>query len=117
MRYLEGSGQVWGWGQAGLELGPGRGLGRRVIQRCLRRVRVCTFSLEGRPRSTSGAAYMNVPAKACDDEKNSARDRPMSETFACPSSVSRMLPGFTSLHEHGRHPKVCDMQHGTGGHS
>ena len=90
MTYLEGLGQVWGWG-----------LGwrwRRVIQRCLRRVRVCTFSLEGRPRSTSGAAYMNVPAKACDDEKNSARERPMSDTLACPSAVSKMFPGFTSLH-------------------
>ena len=56
-----------------------------------------TLSFDGRPSSTSGAAYLNVPAKAVDDEKKSARDRPMSETFAWPSSVSRMFDGFTSL--------------------
>jgi hypothetical protein len=61
-------------------------------------VHVSTLSLEGRPSSTSGAAYRKVPATACDEEKNSARDKPMSETLARPSSVSRILLGFTSLH-------------------
>jgi len=61
------------------------------------------FSFEGRPRRTSGAAYIKVPAKAAVDEKNSARDRPMSETLARPSSVSRILEGFTSLLNTERH--------------
>jgi len=61
------------------------------------------FSFDGRPSRTSGAAYMNVPPKAVVDEKKSARDSPMSETLARPSSVSSMLDGFTSLLNNGRH--------------
>ena len=89
------------WAAAGTSHAAGLGLRTRIMlqwgRRKMRGSPKRTFSLEGRPRSTSGAAYMNVPAKAWHDEKNSARDRPMSDTLACPSSVSRMLPGLTSL--------------------
>ena len=89
------------WAAAGTSHAAGLGLRPRIMlqwgRRKMRGSPKRTFSLEGRPKSTSGAAYMNVPAKAWHDEKNSARDRPMSDTLACPSSVSRMLPGLTSL--------------------